>query len=328
MARDVTTVDCTPIERIQTGCDVLDWSFGHSIIEGKHVYGIPLRRLSVVAGSAGVGKSRWAIKITQNISNQYKVLWFQNEVGDDQFGSWFNTKDVSEGRVFVSNATDLETQISEIKEIKPVLVFIDSVNMLDDYSGGRGEGVKKIIDAYRSLLLEINCHVCFLGQYTSDNKIRGGTALPHMVDVTCIMTEKDDEKIDDEFLHDKNLWGGLEDRNPGKSIQLIIQKNRCGPSGRRSFWVHLDDELYDSLGGENNDDEEWLICKGMDTDHLHTEDNTCKVQKEDNDNVSSVPKKFVVHHKSVAPSIPREPEKKSFLGKWAKALLTGNLPDE
>lgn len=229
-AVSIDTVEASDVSRYITGIEDLDWQFGRSCFGKQWFYGLPLGRLSLVAGEGGVGKSRWALALTVQVVTQApsnkddtKVLWFQNEVNSGEFKGWLQGKQIPINSVYVCEASDLDTQISEILRVRPKLVIVDSIQMLDEYCGGHATGVKKIIDAYRSVVRKIPVHACFLGQYTSDKKIKGGTSLPHAVDTTLTAT-----------------YGPYDTQ-----MTLTVMKNRCnGPSGLISTWQHTETGIW------------------------------------------------------------------------------------
>lgn len=259
----VTTTDkvvTRPIWRFATGIPELDWQFGSSILKAANgvmlpFWGLPMQRLSMLAGGPGVGKSRWAIQVTISAVTESpmigiikpfpKVLWFQNEVDEGQFKGWLKHNSVPDESVGVSRTTKLSEQIADIISFKPSIVFIDSVNMLDEYKDGRGG--KEVEKAYRHAVAQVQCHVCFLGQYTTDGKIRGGTEFPHMVDVTCSAT-----RFNLTSEANPNLQAEYTDAD---WFRIDILKTRCGPR-RSTNWFHREDGVC-SASYERASDPQW-----------------------------------------------------------------------
>jgi predicted ATP-dependent serine protease len=105
-----------------------------------------------------------------------------------------------------------------IQELKPSLVVTDSVQQIEEYNGGRG--AKNIVRKARTAL-SYGGHLIFISQLTVGKTPRGGTALPHEVDIVCTL-ERWDPVAPPIFV-------------------MTVGKNRFGTTGRQVLFAHKED---------------------------------------------------------------------------------------
>lgn len=208
--------------RITTGEPELDWLYGQSEFSEGTEIGMPVKTISTWCGEGGVGKSRLAIKVARyKVQNGSTVLYFQNEVDLATLASW--VKGNTELKNFYcSEVTALNEQVEIIKELNPDLVFVDSINLINEFGTGTAMSIKKIVDAFRGAIRETGSHVVILCQLNKQNEVTGSTALGHLPDTNLVLTNyEDDFKVS------------------------VGKKNRYGPKGSRHFgiWRHLTDTV-------------------------------------------------------------------------------------
>lgn len=237
----------------------IDWLYGVSRwnyrtekgeLKPTHIYGMPVGKISIWMGEGGVGKSRLAIHVAKKVVAKYKpnkVLYFQNEVDISTFAGWVGNNKLE--NFYCSNATSLSEQIEIIKEIKPDLVFIDSINLIDEFNTGTDSSIKTIMDAYREVIKETNdetrknvrsssyAHVIFLCQLSKDGSAKGSTALTHLSDTTITITKQN------------NCFK-----------MAIGDKHRYGRTGDNlySLWRHTDAGV-ERISNNRYKDKQWCI---------------------------------------------------------------------
>jgi predicted ATP-dependent serine protease len=242
------------VRRISTGIDELDFLYGHT---GKS-WGLPIGGISLWPGSGGVGKSRWAIEVAKCLCDSgMRVLYFQKETAIDMFvpekmGSWKSPN------FFISDHGMLDDQLKAIAEVRPNVVFVDSINAIYEYNEGRGaelivngdegEGRK----GYRQALTSIDAHAIFLAQLNQDGTTKGGTKLPHYVDQVFPINKLSQNGINIGktssyfFMHqgDKNRYGktqyciGLKHTNKGVECHSNARWYALSDNNDNSWWEH------------------------------------------------------------------------------------------
>jgi predicted ATP-dependent serine protease len=218
-----------PVGRLTTGFDELDFMYGFSTWNtnpSQTVWGIPFGSISLWAGESGTGKSRLAIGVAVFVSQCYryisqkekqnlKVLYFQTESELQDFAGW--VKDSSKyPNIFCSGENKIDEIIDIIYEVKPNLIFIDSVNEIEEFSTKarrliNGEGGKP---GLKKACKDIDeCNVILLGQLNQDGSIKGGTSLPHLVDIAFNLTKDDkvSKSVFDMNIGSKHRYGRRDD---------------------------------------------------------------------------------------------------------------------
>jgi predicted ATP-dependent serine protease len=224
------------IRRFGSTWPELDWLYGYP---GN--WGIPYGTISVWSGPPGVGKTRLAVQMVKQLdqsSPSFKSLIFQGELSPARFAGE-KMGDYQSPRIFLSPSVSIDEQIEEIRRIRPNIVITDSVQQVEEYDGGRG--AKDIVRRLREVIEEIGCHVIFLSQVTLQGHTKGGTQLPHEVDVVIEMAKEANVVT---FKVIKNRFGksgdfiGFRHKDWGvecASIFRMYDKDWCRHSGE-----HLD----------------------------------------------------------------------------------------
>jgi predicted ATP-dependent serine protease len=245
----MSDVQARSVPRLRTGFDELDFIYGCSDDASglPSIWGVPAGMISLWKGRSGVGKSRLAIDIAKKVSSAaIKVLYFQNEESLAEFTGWAKGCDCND--LYCSVQNKLDQMIKVIHEVQPSLVFIDSVNKVEDFFYADGSETDRLIDSLRHALIDVGalnggCHLILLGQADSNGSMKIGTSLPHAVDTVL----------------DVRPWNNGE---VGSVFTIRIgEKHRYGRRGKEfwSCWIHYD---YGIKSGSSNrwSDEKW--CKG------------------------------------------------------------------
>ena len=218
------------VPRFNSGYPELNWIYGKSNTPKGIMWGIPFGKISLWAGAGGVGKSRAAISIAKKIvSLGGRILYFQNEVDLPTFSGWVKKGTHNLDDFLVSDSIDLETQIKDIRTAKAHMVFVDSINQLEEYRSGTKTDIKRIIEGdnggigFREISKRTNSHIVFISQLNQDGSVKGSTTLSHLVDVEI---KVNNVEIDDHFLieiGDKNRYG-----KTGDMFKTLWKHTDCG----------------------------------------------------------------------------------------------------
>lgn len=215
----ISRITASSIFRISTGQPELDWLYGVSTFSDGDHWGMPVGTISTWVGEGGVGKSRLAIDVARaKVIDGSTVMYFQNEVDLSTLASWVRGNTELEN-FYCSDVTSLADQMEIIKEVAPQLVFIDSINLVDEFGTGTAKSIKTIIDGFRSVIRETGSHIVILCQLNKEGLATGSTALSHLPDTNLILTNhENDFKV------------------------AIGRKNRYGKKGSKFFgiWRHTD----------------------------------------------------------------------------------------
>lgn len=253
----ISEVRAKPVLRASTGFQELDWLYGCSTFpNGSTQWGIPQGKISLWSGESGVGKSRAAIQLASSYAKAgVKVLYFQNEVDVSTFAGWVKqTSGLNSSQLNSFVCSDVKTlgkMIEAIYYINPEIVIVDSVNEIDEFETGSKQQARLIIEGktghrgFRDACLEVKCHVILLSQLNQDGSIKGGTSLPHLVDIAF------------KLQHYQGQNGNL------FTIRVGI-KHRYGRTGNKfySVWEHSDSGI-DCVSDYSLEDDRWCLTHGI-----------------------------------------------------------------
>jgi len=239
-------IEAEPVRRISSGLSEIDWLYGYSQDSNDIKWGLPLKKISMWAGGKGVGKSRLAILLSKALNSQgWKILYFQTETTLGDLKAWI--KSVPRPDLFFCSAcSSIEEQISVIRKVVPQFVFVDSINEMEEFSTGQKKEAKVVVNEYyRPVCNEIGCHVIFLTQLNTDGSTKGGSTLPHLVDI-CF------EMINTNSVPDGNF------------VFKTGSKHRYGRTGPafQSEWIHGDDGVV-CTSDSSAEDEVWCRSHGI-----------------------------------------------------------------
>ncbi|KKN20509.1 hypothetical protein LCGC14_0934760 [marine sediment metagenome] len=239
----INKIKTTAVKRLPTGLSSIDRLYGKTDWKDpqgnkKMTWGFPDKTISLWAGQGGIGKSRLAVEVAKIITQKrYKVLYFQNEMPESTFANKILATGTVSNYFYLSESKTLAEQIKEIKEIKPHLVIVDSITMLEDFGLGSDRKIKTVIEAYRELIMKQNGHIILLSQLTKAGDTRGSTVLPHLVDAVF----------------------KLRTSGPGIFWFEVENKNRYGEVGPTysSLWEHHDHGVIELSQGYEYEDFNW-----------------------------------------------------------------------
>jgi len=183
----INDIKGTSVRRLVTGLPELNWIYGNT----NKAYGIPEKTISLWSGPSGTGKSRLAIKTIKSLfsrNENWKILYFQGEVPLENFASYVGADSVKHRNLFVSDVFTMADIESSIKELRPHIVLIDSVNKVYDFKKHGGDYIidgspEDNIIGLKSVCNKYDVIIIMLGQVNQNGSNKGGTSLTHAVDI-------------------------------------------------------------------------------------------------------------------------------------------------
>ncbi|ABZ93281.1 ATP-dependent serine protease [Leptospira biflexa serovar Patoc strain 'Patoc 1 (Ames)'] len=163
--------------RTQTGFSELDLVLGGGIVPGS---------LVLVGGEPGVGKSTLVLEIAKNIANQGTVLYISGEESASQIGLRAKRMGVTSENILLSSEVYAENIAQMISDIKPKVVFIDSIQTIIKESLVNQAGTITQLRESSQVFLETakrtSVPIFLIGHITKDGQIAGPKVLEHLVD--------------------------------------------------------------------------------------------------------------------------------------------------
>ena len=164
------------IARIDTGIEEINRIYGN---------GLPVGTWSMWAGEKGVGKSRTCLKVIEHvIRNGGTVAVAQMEAQLAMFKKWVDVSGLDLSRFYITNERDPKAIAQMIRETRPTIAVIDSVNMLD---GNRSQiAVRETCDLFEDVAYEAQTHIIAIGQLV-DGKVKGSSDWVFLPSVVCLL---------------------------------------------------------------------------------------------------------------------------------------------
>lgn len=188
--------------RVSTNIPEFDRILGGGLVQGS---------LVLIAGDPGIGKSTILLQTGgQLCKNGKKVLYVSAEESASQLKLRAQRLDINSDKLFIYPQINLESIRSEIDNISPDIVVIDSIQAIYSQTVASSAGSVSQIRECCNILMQIaknkNITVIVIGHVTKDGNIAGPKILEHMVD-TVIQFEGDKYKSYRILRSIKNRFG-------------------------------------------------------------------------------------------------------------------------
>lgn len=166
------------LERLNTGFENLDMALGGGIVEGQVI---------LLAGEPGIGKSTLLLQVSDRYAGRYgPVLYVSGEESGPQIAIRGKRTGVWNKDVLILPETNLETLLESLKEIKPSLLVVDSIQTVYteslESSPGSVSQVRDCAFKIAEFCKSKGIPVFLVGQITKDGSIAGPKVLEHLVD--------------------------------------------------------------------------------------------------------------------------------------------------
>ncbi len=155
--------------------------------------GIVAGSLVLLGGEPGIGKSTLMLQIVLS-SSKTKVLYVSGEESQQQIKMRADRIGVQSDNCFILSETSTQNIFSQIKEMSPQVLVIDSIQTLHtnriESAAGSVSQVRECTSELMKFAKETNTPVFLVGHITKDGSIAGPKILEHMVD-TVLQFEGD-----------------------------------------------------------------------------------------------------------------------------------------
>lgn len=170
--------------RIITDDEELNRVLGGGIVHGS---------LVLIGGEPGVGKSTLMLQIALSLKDQ-KILYVSGEESESQIKMRADRIGFTSSQCYILAETATSRIFSQIKEIEPQVLIIDSIqtlqsNVIDAVSGSVSQ-VRECTAELLKYAKESGTPVFLIGHITKDGGLAGPKVLEHMVD-TVLQFEGD-----------------------------------------------------------------------------------------------------------------------------------------
>ena len=165
-------------DRVSTGYKELDRVLGGGVVGGS---------LVLVGGDPGIGKSTLLLQVCKNLAAQsQKVLYISGEESLKQIKLRANRIGDITGQLLFLCETSLDQIQETIREVKPEIVIIDSIQTMFREEVASAPGSVSQVRESTNLLMQIakgdGITIFIVGHVTKEGVVAGPRVLEHMVD--------------------------------------------------------------------------------------------------------------------------------------------------
>ena len=199
--------------------------------------------LVLLGGEPGIGKSTLLLQIALNLP--YKTLYVSGEESQKQIKMRADRILPTSENCFILTETKTQHIFTQIAEIQPDILVIDSIQTLQtdhiESAAGSVSQIKECTAELISFAKETNTPVILIGHITKDGSLAGPKILEHMVD-TVLQFEGDRNYVYRILRANKNRFGATAElgiyemhgaglREVNNPSEILISKQDEGLSG-------------------------------------------------------------------------------------------------
>lgn len=176
--KSLSIIDTEEDKRLKTNIQEFDRVLGGGIVDGS---------LILVGGDPGIGKSTILLQMCQSLSEQgAKVLYISGEESIKQIKMRADRLNVTGSNVMLYAQTSLQIIETVIKNEKPNVVIVDSIQTMfsEEVTSAPGSvsQVREVTSRLMRIAKGLNISTFIVGHVTKDGSIAGPRVLEHMVD--------------------------------------------------------------------------------------------------------------------------------------------------
>lgn len=163
--------------RYHTGLTELDRVLGGGIVKGS---------LILVSGEPGIGKSTILLQICDFLGRSLRILYVSGEESARQIKLRAERLGVESENLFILTETDVQAVVEHMRQSKPDLVMIDSIQTMNmtelTSSPGSVTQVRECTNAIMRAAKQLEIPAIVVGHVNKDGAIAGPKVLEHIVD--------------------------------------------------------------------------------------------------------------------------------------------------
>ncbi|MBE6823898.1 MAG: DNA repair protein RadA [Ruminococcaceae bacterium] len=172
--KDISTTDEI---RYKTGLSELDRVLGGGIVKGS---------LVLLGGDPGIGKSTILLQICEFLGKDKKILYVSGEESKRQLKLRATRLNVNNDNLYIQTQTDVELISETIRQDKPDLVMIDSIQTMSltelQSSPGSITQVRECTNYLMRVAKSLDIPLIIVGHVNKEGSIAGPKVLEHVVD--------------------------------------------------------------------------------------------------------------------------------------------------
>lgn len=199
-SQKINEISTTDEIRYSTGLKELDRVLGGGIVKGS---------LILLGGDPGIGKSTILLQICQYLGNSNEILYVSGEESKRQIKLRADRLGVNSDNLSILTQTDVELISETIRQDKPDIVMIDSIQTmsLDELSSSPGSvtQVRESTNYLMRVAKSLDIPIIIVGHVNKEGSIAGPKVLEHVVD--AVLHFEGDKQMTYRILRAvKSLW--------------------------------------------------------------------------------------------------------------------------
>lgn len=175
--RSISEISYDDDTRYDTGCGELNRVLGGGLVKGS---------LVLLSGDPGIGKSTLLLQICNYLGKEFNVLYVSGEESERQIKLRADRLRVTTQNLYLVAETDCETIVQGVKQHKPDIVIIDSIQTMQlselNSSAGSLVQVRECTTMFMRMAKAEEIPVFIVGHVNKDGGIAGPKVLEHIVD--------------------------------------------------------------------------------------------------------------------------------------------------
>lgn len=173
----ISEISTTDEIRYQTGSKELDRVMGGGIVKGS---------LILLGGDPGIGKSTILLQICEHLGRNLKILYVSGEESKRQLRLRADRLGVNSDNLYILTQTDVELVCETIRQDKPDIVMIDSIQTMSlselNSSPGSVTQVRESTNFFMRTAKSLDIPMIIVGHVNKEGSIAGPKVLEHVVD--------------------------------------------------------------------------------------------------------------------------------------------------
>ncbi len=216
--------------RYHTGLGELDRVLGGGIVKGS---------LILIGGDPGIGKSTILLQICNDLGKSLQILYVSGEESARQIKLRASRLGVTTENLMILTETDIQVITEQIRQQKPDLVMIDSIQTMNhsqiSSSPGSITQVRECTNVIMSVVKDLEIPAFIVSHVNKDGAIAGPKVLEHIVD--AVLYFEGDRRLSYRILRAvKNRYGstneiGVFDMNE-EGLQQVDNPSQMMLEGR------------------------------------------------------------------------------------------------
>ena len=207
-SKELQEIQIEKLTRIKSGFKEFDRVLGGGFVNGSIV---------LLGGEPGIGKSTLILQSAAKISLLEKVLYVTAEESLEQIKIRWERLDQKSSNLKIFAENNLLSIINEIKQLKPKIAIIDSIQAINnadmESSSGSVSQVRSCSSELQNFAKKHNIALLIIGHVTKDGSLAGPKTLEHLVDVVL--------NFEGDHIASRRLLRGIKNRF-GATLELGV----------------------------------------------------------------------------------------------------------